>query len=83
MISQILQFSKIALLTAKHFDGKVSERCNDFFVCVCTHARGKGQIALYKSAYAWFYKEAYRDKLKTHFKCLMGFTKLPMAGAPL
>lgn len=48
MISQILPFSKIAFLTAKNFDGKVSERCNDFFVYVCTHARGKRQTALYK-----------------------------------
>lgn len=63
--------------------GKFQKDVMIFFVCVCTHARGKGQIVLYKSAYAWFYKEAYRDKLKAHFKCLMGFMKLPMAGAPL
>lgn len=48
IISQTLPFNKIALLTVKHFDGRISERSNDFFLCECTHARGKRQKALYK-----------------------------------
>lgn len=47
MISQTLPFNKIALLTAKHFDGEISKRSNDFFVCGCTHARAKRQKAFY------------------------------------
>lgn len=36
MISWTLPFSKMALLTAKHFDGKISERSHDFFLFVHT-----------------------------------------------
>lgn len=85
MISQTLPFNKIALLTAKHFDGEISKRSNDFFVCGCTHARAKRQKAFYikKSVCAQFYRNAYRDKLKILFKCLMGFMKVPMVATQL